>query len=230
MPANAEPELAQLVESWLTPLEHFYIRSHGPVPEIDPREYRLSVEGLVEKPLKLSLEDLEGLAQTETTATLTCAGNRRSEHSRQRKVEGVPWGPGAIGNARWQGVRLSEVLKRAGLRDEARHVWFEGLDQVAHQGQTIAFGGSIPLAKAMGDSPMAPGALLATRMNGQPLPADHGFPARTVVPGYIGARSVKWLGRIVVSDHPSPNHYLQEAYKLVVEDGDLAWAEAAAIY
>jgi len=230
VPANAEPRLDDLVQSWLTPTKHFYIRSHAPVPNVDVDAYRLSVEGLVHKPLSLSLNELRDLADTEVVATLTCAGNRRSEHSDIKHVAGVPWNEGAIGNARWKGVKLSALLKRAGVKENARHVWFDGLDSIPKGGETIAFGGSIPLAKAMLDTRAMPGALITTQMNGAPLPPDHGFPVRAVVPGYIGARSVKWLGRIVVSDHPSLNHYVENAYKLSPEADDLRLAEAAPIY
>lgn len=230
-PYNAEPELGDLVEKWITPTRYFYVRNHAPVPKIDEAGFRVSVEGLVEKPLKLSLKELtERFESTAVTATLTCAGNRRSEHSRFRKVGGVQWREGAIGNAKWEGVRLADVLKSAGLKPEAKHVWFEGLDEIDHKGRTIGFGGSIPIEKALLAEGGVPGAILCQRMNGEPLAPEHGFPLRTVVPGYIGARSVKWLGKIVVSDRPSPNHYLATAYKLVIDGTPLEWNEAGPIY
>ncbi len=230
-PRNAEPRIEDLVADWLTPIKHFYIRSHGPNPKIEAGSFRLKVEGLVEKPLELSLAELkERFEEHSTTATLTCAGNRREEFGKIKPVGGVQWGPGAIGNAEWTGVRLSEVLKSAGLKEDAKHVWFEGLDQITEKNETTPFGGSIPMTKALTDENSVPGALLAFKMNGEPLSVDHGFPLRSVVPGYIGARSVKWLGKITVSDRPSPNHFVQEAYKLVTEDKPLAWDEAGVIY
>ncbi|HUG89433.1 MAG TPA: molybdopterin-dependent oxidoreductase [Planctomycetaceae bacterium] len=230
-PHNAEPALDKLVESWITPLEHFYVRSHGNTPEIDPREYRLSVEGLIERPLRMGLAELrERFQPASAVAALTCAGNRRREHSRTKPVGGVPWDAGAIGNARWAGAKLSDLLRAAGVRDGAKHVWLEGLDEIGHAGEIIPFGGSLPLARALADTGAAPGALLAWEMNEQPLAADHGFPLRAVVPGYIGARSVKWLGRIVVSDRPSPNHYVAEAYKLVTEGTPEELARTRPIY
>ncbi len=230
-PHNAEPALSDLAGSWITPLEHFFVRSHAPVPEVDVAAHRVSVEGLVERPLSLSVSDLEALPRSETLATLTCAGNRRSEHSARRTVAGVQWKEGAIGNARWGGVRLAEVLKRAGIKPGAKHVWFESVDRVkGKDGRTFSFGGSIPIQKAMADHDGTPGALVTLRMNDALLAADHGFPVRMVVPGYVGARSVKWLGRIVVSDQPSPNHYLADAYRLVTESTPLAWAESGPIY
>ncbi len=229
-PMNAETPLPDLVRSWVTPVESFFIRSHGNTPAINGDSYRLSVEGLVETPLTLSLAELSRFEQYAITATLTCAGNRRSEHSRIKPVKGVQWREGAIGNAKWRGARLSDFLKKAGLRESAKHVWFEGLDQVEDGGKTFSFGGSIPLEKALLDRDSVPGALLATTMNDQPLTADHGFPVRMVVPGYIGARSVKWLNKIVVSDRPSPNHFIADVYKLVDEGNPLEVAETAPIY
>lgn len=236
-PYNAEPELADLQRDWITPTKFFYVRNHGSVPKIDAKGFHLAVEGLVEKPLKLSLAELtRRFKPAAVAATMTCAGNRRYEHSKVKKVGGVQWQEGAIGNAKWDGVRLSEVLQAAGLKTEARHVWFEGRDEIDHNGHTIAFGGSIPIEKALldagshGSRPAGLGALLCHRMNGETLRPEHGFPLRAVVPGYIGARSVKWLGKIVVSDRPSPNHYLADAYKLVTEGTKLEWAEAGPLY
>ncbi len=228
-PRNAEPRLDRLVESWITPTKNFYVRSHAPNPTIDASSYRLSVEGLVDRPLSLSLADLQRFPEQTLTATLTCAGNRRVEFNQEAKVGGVQWGAGAIGNASWTGVALADVLQRAGVRDSARHVWFEGLDEIPDDDEIIPFGASIPIEKALLTEGEI-GTLLAYHMNGQPLTADHGFPLRTVVPGYIGARSVKWLGRIVVSDRTSPNHYLAAAYKLVRDTQDIDWSEAGPLY
>lgn len=231
LPLNAEALMQDLVSKWITPVKHFYIRSHGAAPKIDDGAFRLKVDGLVEKPLELSLAELkERFKEHSATATLTCAGNRREELSQIKPVGGVQWGPGAIGNAEWTGVKLSDVLKAAGLKENAKHVWFEGLDEITEKNESTRFGGSIPLSKALADDNNIPGALLAFHMNGEPLSIDHGFPLRSVVPGYIGARSVKWLTKITVSDHPSPNHFVQEAYKLVQEDKPLAWDEAGVIY
>jgi sulfite oxidase len=233
-PNNAEPELAKLVKSWLTPTELFYVRSHAPNPVIDLNRFRLGVEGLVRRPLTLTLDELKRLPARTTTATLTCAGNRRAEfngsgYENMPTVSGVLWEAGTIGNATWAGVLLADVLKQAEVTEDAKHVWFEGLDQVPEKGGVIAFGGSIPIEKAM--MPAGTGApLLAHTMNDAPLTPDHGFPVRMVVPGYIGARSVKWLGKIIVSDRPSPNHFVATAYKLVQKTDSLDWSESGPIY
>lgn len=216
-PFNAEPPLENLLDHWLTEYGTFFQRSHGNVPEIDADSFQLTVEGLVDQPLKLSLAELKAkFPQVTTTATITCAGNRREEfHS--DKITGVKWHGGAISTAEWTGVSLADVLKQAGIQAGAKHVWFEGLDEVPEGSHTIAFGGSIPLEKALAVTKAAPGALLAHTMNKQPLPREHGAPLRGVVPGYIGARSVKWLGKIVVSDQPSPNHFIADVYKIVTK-------------
>ena len=230
-PMNAEPELGKLVQSWETPIKHFYVRSHAPVPQVDLDSFRLTVEGLVAQKLSLSIAEMvDRFPTTEITATMTCAGNRRSEHSRVKKVGGVQWAAGPIGNARWGGVRLADVLRLAGLKEGAKHVWFESIDQVKKSGRTFPFGASIPIEKSLERTQLGNGPLLATTMNDGPLPPDHGYPIRTVVPGYVGARSVKWLGRIVVSDRPSENHYVANAYKLVTNGGDDEWAAAKPIY
>ena len=225
-PLNAEADVARLVEAWVTPVEQFYVRSHGTTPIVDGKAFKLSIEGEVERPLELSLDELRKFPRESLHATLTCAGNRRSEFSAVKPVKGVQWGAGAIGNARWSGVRLSSLLNKAGVKEAARHVWFESLDAVKRpDGTAFAFGASVPIAKALEPMPDGPGVLLADTMNDKPLPIDHGFPLRGVVPGYIGARSVKWLTRIVVSDRPSPNPFVQDVYK-VVETEDLSEAHA----
>ena len=229
-PFNAEPPLSKLIEQWITPVNSFFVRSHGDVPALDPKELTLTVDGLVDKPLSLKVADLiERFPVSATTATLTCAGNRRSEFSAIKKVGGVQWDAGAIGNAEWHGVRLADVLKLAGLKEGAKHVWFEGRDAITEKNVTFPFGGSIPIEKALLTA--ATGAtLLATQMNGQLLSAAHGFPLRTVVPGYIGARSVKWLHKITVADRPSPNHFVADVYKLVPEENADLIAKSSPIY
>lgn len=233
-PRNGEPELKKLVQSWLTPTKHFYVRSHAPNPILSPDDFKLSIEGSVRKPVTISLGEMAKFKRHEITATLTCAGNRRTEFNKEGKVGGVQWEAGAIGNAKWSGYSLADVLKHAEVLEGAKHVWFEGLDQIKKGDKTIPFGASVPIETAMvhanDASSGCPGVLLADAMNGGPLTADHGYPLRTVVPGYIGARSVKWLGRIVVSDRPSPNHYLATAYKVVKDTKAIDWQESGPIY
>ena len=118
-PMNAEPALNKLVQSWETPIKHFYVRSHAPVPKVDLDSFRITVEGMVQRKMSLSIAEItDRFPATEITATMTCAGNRRSEHSRVKKVGGIQWAAGPIGNARWGGVRLADVLQLAGLQEE----------------------------------------------------------------------------------------------------------------
>jgi sulfite oxidase len=227
-PLNAEPRLLALVADAVTPVKHFYVRNHGPIPKVDVNDYKLRVEGMVGHELELSLAQIkERFQQVTVEATLTCAGNRRNEMSKIKAVGGVQWDAGAIGHARWTGARLSDVLRAAFVEPAGKHVWFEGLDPIKEKDGSVApFGGSIPIEKATGSA----GCIVAYAMNDEPLTAEHGFPLRTIVQGYIGARSVKWLSKITVSDRPSPNHYVAEAYKVIQSEDKQEIAMAEPIY
>ncbi|XP_048687606.2 sulfite oxidase, mitochondrial isoform X2 [Caretta caretta] len=212
-PFNAEPPAELLTENYLTPNQLFFKRNHLPVPAVDPARYRLEVEGPGGRVLVFSLPELKRwFPKHEVTVTLQCAGNRRSEMSRVRQVKGLEWGVAAISTARWGGVRLRDVLAHAGYTEEdeeagERHVCFEGLDKDL---SGVAYGASIPYRAAMGRGAEV---LLAYEMNGEELPQDHGYPLRVVVPGVVGARNVKWLGRVSVSREESPSHWQQNDYK-----------------
>ncbi len=196
--------------SFETPLEHFFTRSHAPPPVIDPATWRLVVDGLVERPLSLSLDDLRQLPQREVAATLLCAGLRRNELLQVAPLPGeLPWGAEPAATARWSGVSLRDVLAVAGIRDVACHIGFTGLDAVTRHGNTFGFGGSITFQKAHD-----PDVLLALEQQGAPLRPVHGFPLRALVPGWIGARSVKWLGRITALAAPSENYFQTRAYRV----------------
>jgi len=205
-------------DEYITPTARFFTRSHAPVPQVDPRTWRLEVGGLVERPLRLSLDDLAGFPRHEVTATLVCAGLRRAELAAVGGLHGeLPWGAEAVSNGRWAGVALGEVLRSAGVTSAARFVEFLGLDQVERDGHCFAFGASIDLDKALSDE-----VILATELNGEPLPPAHGAPLRAIVPGFIGARSVKWLGQIGLSAAPTSNYFQTRAYRIqrTVEAGD----------
>jgi sulfite oxidase len=209
-PLNAGPELHLLGEQFITPNDLFFIRSHGDVPQVDPGAYRLTVGGMVGRPLSLSLDELRRIPKLEVTATLQCAGNRRQEMAAVEPIPGeLPWGAEALSNAAWGGVRLADVLALAEPSSRARHAAFSGLDETERHGHRFHFGGSIPLAKAL-----TPEVLLAYEMNGAPLPPTHGSPLRVLVPGYIGARSVKWLSHIELQAEPSSNYFQAHAYRL----------------
>ena len=157
----------------------------------------------------------EAFRERTETATLQCAGNRRAGLIAIRDVPGeAPWGPGATGTATWIGVALADVLALAGPLREAAHVGLEGADLCPEARPAQRFGGSIPLDKAC-----RPEVVLAWAMNGEPLPAVHGAPLRVVVPGYIGARSIKWLERIEVRSTPWEGYFQRVAYRLLPEDG-----------
>ncbi|XP_057556718.1 sulfite oxidase, mitochondrial isoform X2 [Hippopotamus amphibius kiboko] len=209
-PFNAEPPPELLTENYITPNPIFFTRNHLPVPNLDPDTYRLHVVGPPGgQSLCLSLDDLYQFPKHEITVTLQCAGNRRSEMTRFKEVKGLEWSAGAISTARWAGARLCDVLAQAGhqLSETEAHVCFEGLDS---DPTGAAYGASIPLARAM--DPEAE-VLLAYEMNGQPLPRDHGFPVRVVVPGVVGARHVKWLGKVSVEPEESYSHWQRRDYK-----------------
>lgn len=210
-PVNGEPPLDLLRQNFITPRELFYVRNHGNIPEIEPNTYRLVVDGMVERSLELSLDRLLNDFPNRTVmATLQCAGNRRQEMIDLKPIPGeVAWQEGAIGNAFWSGVPLKEVLNAAGVKLGAQYVAFMGLDDVTRQEKNVGFGGSIPLNKALTDD-----VLLAYEMNGKPLEPIHGYPLRVLSPGYIGARSVKWLSRITLQPAPSQNYFQAHAYQL----------------
>ncbi|CAN5372102.1 sulfite oxidase [soil metagenome] len=210
-PFNAEPSPDLLRQAPITPNELFFVRNHAAVPVVDAVAYRLLVDGMVDKSLTLTLDDIKRAFPKRTvTATLQCAGNRREDFMKIEEIPGeVAWGADAISNAVWAGAALRDVLAAAGVHDKAAHAAFVGLDEVEKRNERFGFGGSIPLEKALNGE-----VLLAYEMNGEPLPMVHGFPLRAVVPGYIGARSVKWLERIKLQTEPSDNYYQAHAYKL----------------
>jgi sulfite oxidase len=194
----------------ITPVDQFFTRSHAPVPEIDGTTWRLIVDGLVERAASFSLEDLRRFPLAHIRATMVCAGLRRNEFlSLGPLASELPWGPEPVSTGHWTGFRLGDVLRAVEVDPLAQHVEFIGLDDVERQGKRFGFGGSIPIAKALAEE-----VLLATELNGQPLPPAHGYPLRVVVPGWIGARSVKWLGRITLRRYSSANYFQSQAYRL----------------
>lgn len=214
-PLNAGTPLELMRRSFFTPQDHFFIRTHGSFPRMARETYRLSVNGLVQQPLELSYADLlMCFAQHTITATLVCAGNRRAELAALRPIPGkVSWGADAISTARWRGVRLSDVLQAAGIGAGVRYVAFRGLDEAQAAGEKVHFGSSIRLEKAL-----SPEVLLAFEMNDAPLTPEHGFPLRVLIPGYIGARSVKWLREITLQGEPSSNHFQACDYQIFAPD------------
>lgn len=209
-PFNAGPPPAVLGAQVITPNSDFFVRSHAPIPIIEAEQYRLRILGKVSEPLTLSVDDLKTtFPRYEVMAVLQCAGYRRRELEALGPIPNeIIWDTDAVGVAVWAGARLYDVLQRAGVDTSAKHVAFIGLDAEPRETGLMPYGGSIPMEKAI-----HPDTLLVYEMNGEPLPPEHGFPLRVVVPGYIGARSVKWLGQIVVQDEPSDNYYQRRAYR-----------------
>jgi DMSO/TMAO reductase YedYZ molybdopterin-dependent catalytic subunit len=196
------PEFADV---WITPVQHFYVRNHMFEPaKIDVASWNLSIGGKVEKPLALKLYDLGAFDQHSIINTLECAGNGRAFHD--PKVPGIQWQRGAVGNARFSGPRLADLLQRAGVKPTGKHVMFRGLDEVP--GKVPTFVRSIPIEKASD-----PATLVATHMNGVALTQHHGFPARALVPGWVGAASCKWLAEIQVLEKEFEGNFMKPGYR-----------------
>ena len=207
-PFNAEPPLRLLAAEQVTPIPLFYVRNHLPVPKVDPENYKLEICSDIGKNEKaLTLNDLKTkFKKVEVAATIQCAGNRRNEMAAHKPVRGGAWDIGAISNAKWAGAPLKDVLEYAGVPLKEGHVHFVGLDKDEVTKSTYA--ASIPV-----DVLQRHDVLLAYEMNGEQLPVDHGYPIRAVVPGIVGARNVKWVGKIVVSTEECDSHWQKRDYK-----------------
>ncbi len=202
-PVNLEMPFGT-VDRFLTPNERFYVRCHFPIPKINAKKWRLKIGGAVRKSLTLSLADLRDMKAHTTTSVLECAGNNRV--FLMPKVKGAQWGLGAVGNAEWTGVLLADLLKLAGVNDDALEVILEGADEGEVKEQPkpsgkFHYARSLPLRKALSD------VLLAYQMNGEPLPESHGAPLRAIVPGWYGMAAVKWLTHILVTKEPFHGFY-----------------------
>ncbi|HUB33022.1 MAG TPA: sulfite oxidase [Bryobacteraceae bacterium] len=203
-PEDLEAPVGYL-NSWITPVDSFFVRQHLPRPAaITPDDYRLTVNGLVPRPLQLSLADLRNLPQYTVTATLECTGNGRGFYS--PKVPGIQWGRGAVGNAEWRGPRVSDVLKMAAADEGAAYVEFDGAD--AGMAATPDFVRSLPMRKAL-----HPATILALSMNGE-TPAIHGFPIRLIVPGWDGTSWLKWVTRLSPAAKISGGFFMNPAYRI----------------
>jgi sulfite oxidase len=192
--------------TWLTPTEHFFVRNHMHEPStLDPAEWKLSISGEVEKPYTLTLAELSKFEKHSVVNTLECAGNGRAYHNPE--VPGVQWQKGAVGTGRFSGPRLRSLLERAGVKPTGKHVMFRGLDEVP--AKVPPFIRSIPIEKATDTD-----TLVATHMNNAALPKHHGFPARALVAGWIGAASCKWLSEIKVLEREFEGNFMSPGYRM----------------
>ena len=203
-PINLEAPLREL-DTDITPYEAFYVRNNYDGPEMDPAQYVLRVDGEVDSPLTLRLDDLRRMEQVTHTITLECAGNGRGFYN--PKASGIQWEYGAVGTAVWKGVRLADVLRMAKARPTAKHVVPNGNDAPPTP-QAPDFIRSHPIWKAMEAH-----TLLALEMNGKPVPHLHGGPVRLIVPGWVGSASLKWVTQITLSDKPWDGPFMARSYR-----------------
>ncbi|KAL4422084.1 hypothetical protein ABPG77_001552 [Micractinium sp. CCAP 211/92] len=247
-PFNGETPHAILADSFTTPADLHFIRNHLPLPRgLSAKDHSITIDGEGLGSIRLSLQELKSsFNKTSFHSVVQCAGNRRSEMAAHRLVEGrAPWNAGAIGNAIWGGVLLCDVLARLwpqdsnkpdALREKFKHVIFIGADKHGQTGTN--YEGSIPLEKALdpkGD------VLLCWEMNGEELLPDHGYPLRVIIPGHVGARQVKWLSRIFLSEKESQAStwapWQQKDYRLLPQsvtdhegaEGELGWASMPSV-
>jgi len=193
--------------TWITPIDQFFVRSHMSRPAVDLAKWRLSVGGEVAAPLTLTMDELKKFPAAEVVSVLECAGNGRSFY--RPIVPGMQWTNGAVGNGRWRGVRLADVLKKAGLKTSAKQILFNGAD--TPPGTMPDFMRTVPVHKALD-----PDTLLAFEMNGETLPASHGFPLRLIAPGWAGDSWAKWVTNIEALDKDHDGFWMKTAYRYPV--------------
>ncbi len=205
---SAKPEDLEMPLSgfadYITPIDHFFVRTHVYVPTVDLKTWKLEVKGDVAKPISFTMAELRKLPAVELIAVTECAGNGRSYF--KPTVPGLQWRDGSVGNGRWRGVRLADVLKQAGIKPSAVDIEFDGADQPI--GKMQDFRRSIPVKKALDEN-----TLLAYEMNGEPLPVKHGFPLRVISAGWASDSWVKWVTTINVLDKESESFWMKSAYR-----------------
>jgi len=193
-----------LLNTWITPNDLFYVRHHSYAAKVNVDEWKLTVDGEVQTPITMTLDELKKAPKHTVTVTLECAGNGRAFFD--PPVAGIQWEKGAVGTARFTGARLADVLKKAGVKATGQYVALNGADKPV--GKMPDFIRNVPMKKALD-----PDTVLAYEMNGEPLPILHGFPLRAVVPGWEGAYSVKWLTNIQVIDKEHEGFFVKTAYR-----------------
>ena len=191
----------------ITPGGLHYLLIHYDIPAVDPEEWRLEIAGNVEREVSLTLDDLRARPAAEIPVTMECAGNGRARLA-PRPIS-QPWLSEAVGTGWWRGAPLRALLEEAGHRDGSLEVLFTGLDRGVEGGVEQDYERSVPLVEALRDE-----VVLAYELNGAPLPPQHGFPLRLVVPGWYGMTNVKWLSRITVLDRPFDGYQQERGYRL----------------
>ena len=209
-PFNAETPPQIISENFHTPNDLFFVRNHLPVPKSSELSKTLTISGVdVSKPFVIDIETLKKqFPLHEINSTVMCAGNKRAFMNESKPVKGILWKNGAVSNAKWTGIKLADVLIKLGVQERpGHHVIFQGCDSDI---EGLPYEASIPLEVALDPNREV---LLAFAMNGKEIPLDHGYPLRVVVPGVVGARQVKWLKHIIISENESQSFWQQKDYK-----------------
>ena len=214
-PFNCEAPLKKLFDKgFITPISLHYVRNHGPPPKSTWSEHKIYIGGIVPKHTTITMADLLSLPTHSLPVTLVCCGNRRKEQNLIKQTIGFNWGAAGVSTGVWTGVRLSDVLKLAGVisdldhfQDNMHNLYVRMASEGNKGGDSLpagVYGTSVPLAKALDDSQDI---LVAYAYNGKLLTVDHGFPVRIIIPGYIGGRMIKWLTNIDVIEGESQDYY-----------------------
>lgn len=205
VPVNMEAPLSALDHD-ITPLDHFFMRNNHEMPTVDAATWSLTIDGLVENLLTIDYQELCSLPTVRHVAFLECYGNGRTRFAESgQEAEGVPWRQGAIANAEWEGVPVALLLERTGISPHATQI------ECGSPGDFI---------RGVDLDVMQKDAFLAYRMNGQPIPAEHGGPVRLIVPGWGGINWVKWITAMTVIDHESHSTFNRDSYIIIDENGE----------
>ena len=207
----------QQLSEWITPNDQFFTVSHYNRPVIRPEEYRLEITGLIRQPKVYTLAELKRRPRQEVVFTIECAGNH-----------GFDWFTGGIGTAKWAGTPLAPLLQEAGLRPEGIEVVFFGTDAGEEEARNVKMTQQFSRSLAASDA-LRPEVLLCYEMNGEPLPHEHGFPVRLIVPGWYGVANVKWLSRIEVMETRWAGRFMTRDYVTIREEpqsgGGAVWTQ-----
>jgi DMSO/TMAO reductase YedYZ molybdopterin-dependent catalytic subunit len=223
-PANPMPQVVgnllqwEQLDSWLTPNDKFFTVGHYDKPSIAEKDWALEVSGLVNRPLRFTLQELKARPRQEVIFTLECSGNH-----------GFPWFLGGIGTAKWAGTPLAPILQEAGVLDRGIEVVFIGGDAGQEEVRGIKMPQNFARSMSLADA-INPHNLLCYEMNGVPLPQAHGFPVRLIAPGWYGIANVKWLQRIEVVETRYMGRFMARDYVTIREEqrqGQTVWTETS---